>query len=68
LEADEAKARPVTAFLEVGVIRNLLVHNDFLRAPFDKTPEEAVELYRTARGFPDLVGGLLERAVGSETT
>lgn len=41
----------IKAFLELGGLRNLLVHNDFANFPLDKTLDEVYELYKKAKKF-----------------
>lgn len=55
-ELDES----MKAFLEIGHLRNILVHSNFAAYNFDnKTTEEAVNLYRASLPFIDFVEELL---------
>jgi hypothetical protein len=55
----ESKADPlkssVEAFLELGFLRNCLVHQNFAGYAFEKTNEEVYALYRQASVFVDWV-------------
>jgi hypothetical protein len=55
----ESKADPlkssVEAFLELGFLRNCLVHQNFAGYAFEKTNEEVYALYRQASIFVDWV-------------
>jgi hypothetical protein len=53
------------AFLELGYLRNCLVHQNFASFAFDKTAQEVSEEYRSAMKFTDYVVG---RLCGSEAT
>jgi len=55
----ESKVEPlkssVEAFLELGFLRNTLVHQNFAGYIFEKTNEEVYELYRQASAFVERV-------------
>jgi hypothetical protein len=55
----ESKADPlkssIEAFLELGFLRNCLVHQNFAGYPFEKTNEEVYALYQQASAFVDRV-------------
>jgi hypothetical protein len=55
----ESKVDPlkssVEAFLELGYLRNVLVHQNFAGYVFEKTNDEVYALYRLARVFVDRV-------------
>lgn len=55
----ESKLEPlkssVDAFLELGFLRNTLVHQNFAGYVFERTNEEVYELYRQASGFVERV-------------
>jgi hypothetical protein len=59
----EARVEPlrssVDAFLELGFLRNCLVHQNFASYAFEKTNEEVYALYRSAYGFVNRVRELL---------
>ncbi|MEL4356511.1 MULTISPECIES: HEPN domain-containing protein [unclassified Luteococcus] len=57
--ADEALDRSVRAFLELGRLRNNLVHNNYVTFEVPKTVLDIVELYEAARVFPTRFGELL---------
>ena len=50
LKSDELR-RAVAAFLELGDLRNLLVHENFANYPLEKTADEIYVLYGAALGF-----------------
>lgn len=41
----------IKAFLELGNLRNRLVHRDYATFPMDKTVDEIYKLYKSALGF-----------------
>lgn len=41
----------IRSFLELGSLRNQLVHRDFANFPLDKTGQEIFELYKRAVRF-----------------
>lgn len=45
----------VVAFLELGSLRNQLVHRDFATFPMEKTVDETYDLYQRAQAFVDAV-------------
>jgi RiboL-PSP-HEPN len=49
----------VDAFLELGYLRNVLIHQNFAGYVFDKTAEEVYGLYRSASLFVDKVVEIL---------
>jgi hypothetical protein len=51
LKAEGDLASSVGAFIELGELRNRLVHQDFASFPLDKTADEIFALYETARLF-----------------
>jgi hypothetical protein len=59
----ESKVEPlkasIEAFLELGYLRNSLVHQNFAGFVFDKTNEEVYALYRQAAAFVDRVMQML---------
>jgi hypothetical protein len=55
VRADEALATGVKAFLELGDIRNSLVHQEFGTFPLEKTVAEIYSLYREASVFVDSI-------------
>jgi hypothetical protein len=57
---DEVKKSPqlkaeCDSFLELGYLRNCLVHQNFASFPFEKTAEEVYEEYKQASSFVDYV-------------
>lgn len=61
----------ISAFLELGNLRNVLAHDDLASYPLGKTVEEVVELYEKALSFvdlfPDELHNFLNTSSGSET-
>ena len=53
IQASEQLGESIRAFMEIGSIRNQLVHRDFASFPLEKTVSEIFELYQTALGFVD---------------
>jgi len=51
IKSDAALSEALSAFLEIGELRNLLIHENFALYPFDKTADEVYELYRKAIEF-----------------
>lgn len=62
VELDEELKKGIESFLEVGRLRNELVHNDYATFPFDETTSEVIALYRKGRLFTDY----LQRKLVSE--
>lgn len=62
VELDGELKKGIEAFLEVGRLRNELVHNDYATFPFDETTSEVIALYREGRLFTDY----LQRKLVSE--
>ena len=56
IKADKALEQSVHAFLEIGQLRNLLVHLDYASYFIDKTSEEIYALYGKANDFVLVVG------------
>lgn len=53
VKADEQLKAAISAFLELGSLRNQLVHQNFGSFSLDKTAEEIYELYKRASEFID---------------
>lgn len=51
--------KSIRAFLEIGNLRNELVHGNFAVFPIEKTVEEIYELYRSAHQFIDYLSSKL---------
>lgn len=62
-KTDEAFAKAVGAFLEVGRERNRLVHQNFGHISLEKTADEIFELYRAAAVFVAELPSLLVSGV-----
>jgi hypothetical protein len=62
---DSAFAGSIKAFLEIGRLRNNVVHQNYVVFSLDKTVDELYELYREASGFPRVFFGLL-RSFGNK--
>ena len=56
---EPALGEGVRAFIELGRVRNLLVHEDFGAYSLDKTSPEIYESYRMALGFVESLPGIL---------
>ncbi len=70
--AKEIKASPelkdaISAFMELGEMRNNLVHQNFAIFPLEKTAEEIYQLYVKARLFVKMFPDKLEKFAESET-
>ena len=53
VDEDDILKEAVIAFLEIGSLRNNLVHLNFANYPLDKTVEEIYQLYQRALVFLD---------------
>ncbi|WP_407572252.1 HEPN domain-containing protein [Deinococcus altitudinis] len=51
LKSDVVLKDCLDSFLEIGSVRNLLVHENFAQFPLQKTMDELYELYQKAMGF-----------------
>jgi hypothetical protein len=51
VKAHDDLSESIKAFLELGSVRNQLMHENFAVFPMNKTSEEVYELYRKAEGF-----------------
>ncbi len=61
INGDEEKGKSVTCFIEVGHIRNILVHSDFASYNnIPKTFEEFYDTYRNAHGFLEIIKKCLD--------
>jgi len=58
----------VKAFLDIGLIRNNLVHNNFADYPLDKTSEEIYSLYKEALKFIEYISKKLPNYVPSNAS
>lgn len=70
--AKEIKASPelkdgIGAFMELGELRNFLVHQNFAIFPLEKTSEEIYQLYVKARLFVKMFPDKLKKFAESET-
>lgn len=61
LASDKPMADSIGAFIELGALRNQLVHMDFATFPLEKTPAEIYELYQRAAPFVTNLPQLLRR-------
>ena len=57
----------VRAFLEIGALRNALVHEDYATFSMPKTPSEVLGQYRTAKRFVDGFADDLRAYVAAQT-
>lgn len=55
VKSDENLAGAIRAFIEIGLERNRLVHQNFGTFTLEKTAEEIFVLYKTAVGFLDVI-------------
>lgn len=55
IRADQSIDRSVKAFLELGALRNRLVHQNFVQFDVDKSVDDIMTLYRSAQEFLALV-------------
>ncbi len=53
VEGNQSLDNSVQAFLEIGNLRNLVVHRNYADFPLDKTVEEIFELYQSGIRFLD---------------
>lgn len=60
IKQDENLKTAERAFLELGSLRNQLVHQNFAVFPLDKTTEEVFQLYQSACRYVAAVVGYLE--------
>lgn len=66
LKEREELATSIRNFLELGNLRNQLVHQNFATFEIEKTPEEIFALYRSARAFVESIGSLLTEHAAAE--
>lgn len=59
VSADSQLNEAIAAFLELGDLRNQLVHRDFATMPLDKTVDEIYRLFKQAQIFVDRLPSLL---------
>jgi len=55
VDTDDDLRTAIAAFIEIGQIRNKLVHSDFVTLPLDKTAEEVYALFQNAKRFISFV-------------
>lgn len=55
VKAEDSLKRQHEAFMRLGNLRNLVVHNDYAAYSVDLTPAEVIELYRNACAFVDRI-------------
>jgi len=65
IEADPALEKGIAAFMEIGSLRNLLVHRNFAEFTVDKTPAEIYALYQSAIAFVYGLSGRLAEFTAS---
>ena len=68
LQVNPRLGEGMRAFLELGDLRNNLVHRDFATFALDKTIEEIYALYDTARPFVQSLGSALREYANECTT
>ena len=51
VKGSETRAESIRAFMEMGDLRNRLIHRNFASFPLDKTVAEIFEMYQKASGF-----------------
>lgn len=54
-KGNEEFSQAVVSFIEIGSLRNNLVHNNFASISIEKTPEEIFEIVRQANEFIDFL-------------
>jgi len=62
VKASEDLANSISAFLELGDMRNKLAHLNFAQFPIEKTSEEIYTLYQNALKFLEYVKTALDEA------
>ena len=67
VSSNERLCKSISAFLELGDMRNKLAHLNFALFPIEKTSDEVYALYKEAHGFLDFVKGALEQASRGHT-
>jgi hypothetical protein len=55
VKADENLSQSIVDFLELGNLRNQLVHMDFATFPLEKTADEIYNLYKSALSFVEIL-------------
>ncbi len=55
VEKDEGLKESIRAFLEIGSLRNKLVHHNYATFVLEKTADEIYRLYRVALKFMDFI-------------
>ncbi len=69
VKSDENLAGAIKAFIEIGLERNRLVHQNFGTFTLEKTAEEIFALYKTAVEFLDVVPNKLrEHSLANDAT
>ena len=51
INSDNSLEEGVKAFMEIGALRNIMVHEDYVSFPLDLTAEEVYELYTKSQVF-----------------
>jgi hypothetical protein len=67
VKAQEELGESISAFIELGEMRNKLAHLNFAQFPFDKTSEEIYSLYQKALQFLEYIKKSLNEASAFET-
>jgi hypothetical protein len=57
---DATLAQSVRDFLDLGRLRNEIVHRDYITYSFDKTLDDVINQYRSARLFVSFLGAFLK--------
>jgi hypothetical protein len=57
----------IRAFLELGNLRNQLVHQDYATFPLEKTSDEIYQLYQDALYFVDAFPGCLDEFASQDS-
>ncbi|CAL9311964.1 hypothetical protein SUDANB135_04865 [Streptomyces sp. SudanB135_2055] len=65
-QQDMQLAQSIRAFLEVGSLRNRMVHNNYASFILEKTLDEVYDLYRTGDGFVSRLPDLLKMSFALE--
>lgn len=59
VKADDAVEKGIQAFLELGQLRNNLVHQNYVQFTVNKTPGELIDQFRSALAFPQYLRKML---------
>lgn len=63
INSNDQLASSINSFIELGLIRNQLVHENFAIFPLDKTVDEIFQLYRSALIFVKVFPAMLQQYI-----